>query len=110
MGEPKSITIHEARQHADGLLYLRIGGRWYRLKTSEPPRGETTAVHLVLGPGEGVPAPDELLPPVLMSEQEIRVRALELAVRWFINSTGDPGDTLDVARRFEAYIRGGSDA
>lgn len=46
----------------------------------------------------------------LMSEQEIRVRALELAVRWYINSTGDPGDTLDVARRFEAYIRGGSDA
>jgi hypothetical protein len=106
MGEPKSITIHEARQHADGLLYLRIGGRWYRLKTSEPPRGETTAVHLVDPQAEadadGCGHDDDRREALAWASRQFRLVGIE-----DMHAIGDV--VLELADRYLAWLRRGSD-
>jgi hypothetical protein len=114
MGEPKSITIHEARQNVDGPLYLRVDDIWYRLTRlgmPQPPLDKTRPVRLVLDPDGRTPDPAELSP-VLMSEQEIRARALGLAQEFWRNMrvTSDAVDVslYDVADGYVAYIRDGS--
>jgi hypothetical protein len=110
MGEPKSITIHEARQNVDGPLYLRVDDIWYRLTRlgmPQPPLDKTRPVRVVT-----TDPPDEhTLTAEYCGHDDDRREALTCASRQFrsagiedMHAVADA--VLELADRYLAWLRG----